>query len=84
MPRQLPGLGSGAVRKRARSRKTSLIATAGSRRIGARWARAAGRDRLGETAVAMHDPLPRQHAGDNRCALVLPIAGLWPRVFPGL
>jgi hypothetical protein len=43
MPRQLPGLGSGAVRKRARSRKRSPVATAGSRRIGARWSRPAGR-----------------------------------------
>ena len=84
MPRQLPGWGSGAVRKRARSLKTSLVATAGSRRIGARWARAGGRDRLGKSAIAMRDPLPRQHGGDNGCAQVLPVAGLWPRVFPGL
>jgi hypothetical protein len=84
MPRQLPGLGSGAVRKRARSRKRSLVATAGSRRIGARWSQPAGRDRLAESAVAMRDPLPRQHAGDNGCAQVLPVAGLWSRVFPDL
>lgn len=62
MPRQLPGWGPGAVRKRARSRKTSLVGTAGSRHIGARWTRAAGRDRLGDSTIAIRDPVPHNTA----------------------